>query len=85
MIYTLLANTPFSVTGPIALLIAAVAAVSIIFGALGGLGQLTLVRLIAYSGLVNSGYFLLILLANNASTLSTFLFNIVQYGLTHVL
>nr|YP_010257019.1 NADH dehydrogenase subunit 2 [Saprochaete fungicola]QUV75100.1 NADH dehydrogenase subunit 2 [Saprochaete fungicola] len=84
VIYTTTANTPFSVTGPIATTIAAVAAVSIIFGATGGTGQTTTVRTIAYSGTVNSGYFTTITTANNASTTSTFTFNIVQYGTTHV-
>lgn len=97
MVYTLVSNSAFLYNAAytslvasdvavynIPLLLAGIAALSIVFGALGGLGQFTIKRIIGYSGLVNSGYFLFIILSNNNSTLSTFLFNIYQYGLTHV-
>lgn len=98
MIYTLISNSAFLYNSTYAslvassnvaiynipLLLAFISALSIIFGVLGGLGQFTIKRIIGYSGLVNSGYFLFIILSNNNSTLSTYLFNIYQYGLTHV-
>jgi NADH:ubiquinone oxidoreductase subunit 2 (subunit N) len=97
VLYTLISNSSFLFVGGaqsllsssaalynIPLLLALVSILSIVFGALGGLGQFTIKRIIAYSGLVNSGYFLFIILSNNNSTLSTYLFNIYQYGITHV-
>lgn len=98
VIYTLISNSAFLYNSTYAslvassnvaiynipLLLAFISALSIIFGVLGGLGQFTIKRIIGYSGLVNSGYFLFIILSNNNSTLSTYLFNIYQYGLTHV-
>lgn len=64
--------------------LAIISILSIIFGAIGGLGQFTIKRIIGYSGLVNSGYFIYIILSNNNTTLSTYLFNIYQYSLTHI-
>jgi NADH:ubiquinone oxidoreductase subunit 2 (subunit N) len=52
-------------------------------GGLGGLSQINIKRIIAYSGLANSGYMLYTLIANNQLTLQAYLFNISQYSLTH--
>ncbi len=97
VIYTLISNSTFIYNNiydnilynnnyiyNIPLVLAIISILSIIFGALGGLGQFTIKRIIGYSGLVNSGYFIFIILSNNNSTLSTYIFNIYQYGLTHM-
>lgn len=97
VIYTLISNSSFlynsnynnllsinHLISNIPLLLAIISILSIIFGAFGGLGQFTIKRIIGYSGLVNSGYFIFIILSNNNSTLSTYLFNIYQYSLTHI-
>lgn len=73
-----------SIINSIPLLLGIISLFSIIFGAFGGLGQFTIKRIIGYSGLVNSGYFIFIILSNNNSTLSTYIFNIYQYSLTHI-
>nr|QGZ08692.1 NADH dehydrogenase subunit 2 [Saprochaete ingens] len=66
------------------LLLSMMSMLSMMFGAMGGLGQFTIKRMIGYSGLVNTGYFMYIMLSNNNSTLSTYLFNMYQYSMTHM-
>ena len=56
---------------------------SMIFGGLGGLPQFNLKRILAYSGLANSGYILLSIWSNNQYTIFTYLFYIIQYSITH--
>lgn len=56
---------------------------SMIFGGLGGLPQFSIKRILAYSGLTNSGYMLLGIWSNNQYTIFTYLFYIIQYSLTH--
>nr|YP_009029703.1 NADH dehydrogenase subunit 2 [Magnusiomyces capitatus]AHY04957.1 NADH dehydrogenase subunit 2 [Magnusiomyces capitatus] len=97
VIYTLISNSSFIynnnyvnllssnyIVYNIPLFLATISIISIMFGAMGGLGQFTIKRIIGYSGLVNSGYFMFVMLSNNNSTLSTYLFNIYQYSLTHM-
>lgn len=97
VIYTLISNSSFiynniynnilinnNIIYNIPLYLSIISILSIIFGAIGGLGQFTIKRIIGYSGLVNSGYFIYIILSNNNLTLSTYLFNIYQYSLTHI-
>ena len=97
VIYTLISNSSFiynniynnilinnNIIYNIPLLLSIISILSIIFGAIGGLGQFTIKRIIGYSGLVNTGYFIYIILSNNNSTLSTYLFNIYQYSITHI-
>lgn len=56
---------------------------SMIFGSLNGLVQFNIKRILAYSGLVNSGYILLAIWSNNQYSIFTYLFYIIQYSLTH--
>lgn len=56
---------------------------SMIFGGLGGLPQFSIKRILAYSGLANSGYMLLGIWGNNQYTIFTYLFYIIQYSITH--
>lgn len=57
---------------------------SMIIGAIGGISQINIKRIIAYSGLANSGYMLYAIIANNQLTLQAYIFNISQYSLTHI-
>lgn len=97
VLYTLISNSSFLYTdnynnllsvnhliSNVPLMLAIISILSIVFGAFGGLGQFTIKRIIGYSGLVNTGYFLFIILSNNNTTLSSYLFNIYQYSLTHI-
>lgn len=62
-----------------------IAIISIAGGSCGGLWQFSIKRVLAFSGLANIGYILLIILANNDISYFTFSFYILQYSLTHVL
>jgi NADH:ubiquinone oxidoreductase subunit 2 (subunit N) len=53
-------------------------------GGLGGLSQINIKRIIAYSGLANIGYMLYAIIANNQLSLQAYIFNISQYSLTHI-
>lgn len=56
---------------------------SMIIGALGGLPQFSIKRILAYSALANSGYLLLSIWSNNQYSIFSYLFYIIQYSLTH--
>ena len=56
---------------------------SMIFGGLSGLPQFSIKRILAYSGLANSGYILLSIWSNNQYSIFTYLFYIIQYSITH--
>lgn len=56
---------------------------SMIFGGLGGLPQFSIKRILAYSGLTNSGYMLLSIWSNNQYSIFAYLFYIIQYSITH--
>nr|YP_009110270.1 NADH dehydrogenase subunit 2 [Geotrichum candidum]CDI44087.1 NADH dehydrogenase subunit 2 [Geotrichum candidum] len=73
-----------SIINSMPLLLGMMSLFSMMFGAFGGLGQFTIKRMMGYSGLVNSGYFMFMMLSNNNSTLSTYMFNMYQYSLTHM-
>lgn len=60
-----------------------IAILSMIIGGINGLSQISLKKLLAYSGLVNSGYILYSLIGNNQYSLLAYIFNIYQYSLTH--
>jgi len=53
-------------------------------GGIGGVSQIGIKRVIAYSGLANTGYMLYTIIANNQLTLQAYIFNISQYSLTHI-
>jgi NADH-ubiquinone oxidoreductase chain 2 len=55
-----------------------------IIGGIGGLSQISLKKLLAYSGLANAGYMLYGIIANNQYTLLAYIFNVYQYSLTHI-
>jgi NADH-ubiquinone oxidoreductase chain 2 len=55
-----------------------------IIGGIGGLSQISLKKLLAYSGLANSGYMLYGIIANNQYTILAYIFNIYQYSITHI-
>lgn len=57
---------------------------SMLIGSLGGLSQIKIKVLLAYSGVINAGYLLLSLLVNTQEGLVGFIVYIYQYGLTHV-
>ncbi len=61
--------------------LAALAAVSIVFGNLLALAQPGVRRLLAYSAVANTGYLLVGLCANGAASFGTALFYVVVYGL----
>jgi NADH-ubiquinone oxidoreductase chain 2 len=61
-----------------------IAILSMIIGGIGGLSQISIKKLLAYSGLTNSGYMLYGIIANNQYTLLAYIFNIYQYSLTHI-
>jgi NADH:ubiquinone oxidoreductase subunit 2 (subunit N) len=54
-----------------------------IIGSLGGLSQINIKRIIAYSGLANSGYLLYAIISNNQLSLQSYIFYLSQYSLTH--
>lgn len=60
-----------------------IAILSMVVGGINGLSQVSLKKLLAYSGLVNSGYILYSLTSNNQYTLLAYIFNIYQYSITH--
>lgn len=63
------------------LVIAVVAAVSMVVGNLGALAQSSFRRLLAYSAVGHAGYMLLGILANNAAGLRSLLFYVITYAL----
>ena len=60
-----------------------IAIMSMIIGGINGLSQISLKKLLAYSGLANAGYILYSITTNNQYTLLAYIFNIYQYSLTH--
>ncbi|MBY3555950.1 hypothetical protein HGI15_21560, partial [Modestobacter lapidis] len=56
---------------------------SMFIGSLGGLAQIKIKILLAYSGVINVSYLLLALLVNNLDGLVAFIIYIVQYSFTH--
>lgn len=58
---------------------------SMIIGSLGGLAQISVKSIIAYSGLANIGYILYILIGMNHYTIYSYILYIYQYSLTHML
>lgn len=87
-IYTLLHNTPYIYTYTdtlnIVYILSILSVLSMSIGAVGGVSQINIKRVIAYSGLANTGYMLYAIIANNQLTLQAYIFNISQYSLTHV-
>lgn len=57
---------------------------SMLIGSVGGLSQIKIKVLLAYSGVINAGYLLLSLLVNTQEGLVGFIVYIYQYSLTHV-
>lgn len=57
---------------------------SMLIGSIGGLSQIKIKILLAYSGVINAGYLLLSLLVNSQEGLVGFMVYIYQYSLTHV-
>ena len=58
---------------------------SFIVGALGGLSQYRVKRLLAYSSISHVGFLILALAVNSVSSVNSLLFYLVQYSLTNVL
>lgn len=95
-IYTLLYNTPYIYNISlnidmintnllnIILILSILSVISMILGSIGGLSQLSIKRIIAYSGLTNTGYMLYAIISNNQLTLQSYIFYISQYSLTHI-
>lgn len=86
-IYNLLYNSPILYINNnlinIIYILSIISILSMSIGGLGGLSQINIKRIIAYSGLANTGYMLYTIIANNQLTLQAYLFNISQYSLTH--
>lgn len=95
-IYNILHNTPFLFnmigaeynTGISSLniiyILSILSVLCMCIGGIGGVSQIGIKRVIAYSGLANTGYMLYTIIANNQLTLQAYIFNISQYSLTHI-
>lgn len=85
-IYTLLHlfNTIYINNNEVINILQFIAILSMIIGGIGGLSQISLKKLLAYSGLANAGYMLYGIIANNQYTLLAYIFNVYQYSLTHI-
>lgn len=62
-----------------------IAILCMIVGSLGGLTQIGIKYILIYSGIANLGFILYSLFSLNEYTLIAFLFNIIQYSITHIL
>lgn len=92
-IYTLLHNTPILynlsvISGSdnilnVIYILSILSVLSMSIGGIGGVSQINIKRVIAYSGLANTGYMLYAIISNNQLTLQAYIFNISQYSLTH--
>ena len=90
-IYTILYNSQFIYnnytmgnTFNVIYILSILSVLSMCIGGLGGLSQINIKRIIAYSGLANIGYMLYAIIANNQLSLQAYIFNISQYSLTHI-
>nr|YP_008475193.1 NADH dehydrogenase subunit 2 [Wickerhamomyces mucosus]AGS44503.1 NADH dehydrogenase subunit 2 [Wickerhamomyces mucosus] len=57
---------------------------SLIIGSIGGLTQIKIKSILAYSGLLNIGYLLLSIIINNINSLIAYIIYITQYSFNHI-
>lgn len=87
VIYTILwtlGDGQLTSTSPIIKTIIIIMTISLIVGSLGGLIQTNVKSIIAYSGILNTGYLLMTIIPSTPHALSAYLFFILQYSITHI-
>lgn len=79
-----LGDGQITASSPIIKTITIIMTASLIIGSLGGLVQTNVKTIIAYSGILNTGYLLMTIIPSTPHALSAYIFFLLQYSLTHL-